>query len=1117
MEALATCGGKKENICYTSKSACKFVGGPISAGKKALPTYSAKEAPLRRCEPEECCARSTSSGDTCKISDCCAGGKASVPKDNCCVAVPPARYVGPKKSCCHDKEADLGSNGCCSEGLGLCTGGKTSLPTDDCCVTEKAAACDRDSKNMCFDDKEVSRTGNSNYNDHERAGNHHSDERTRSSYGACEAHLEQAFQRYSKYLELGLCICRSALDRLDGCCGKLRTNPLEGTLSVESRGSSSSVITHPAPALGRITKRSGKRYCGMDHAAQNSKILPRESPCSLDDIKITSEAPRKPLPSKTRLTDVEGDAAREHIVLSVSGMTCTGCARKVINVLENVDAVSAAKVTFVTGIAEFDFDQKSANLRDIIDRIQKETGFKFSQLVSTLQILDLLVDSSAAHGALEALYDLCESVERISKNTYRVSYDPASVGARTILSSAPGVCLALPGGDGQSTDGRRRLIRMGLATAWAALTTIPILVLAWSNLSLPDSTRSILELVLGTFVQAIAVPEFYAGALKSLIYSKVLEMDMLVVVSITAAYGYSVVAFALNHAGYSMQEGAFFETSSLLITLVLLGRLIAAVAKVRAVSAVSVRSLQAEKAILLDSSLGNTTEIDARLLQLGDVFIVPAHGTVPTDGEVIQGASAVDESMLTGESIPVPKTVGDQLIAGTTNGPGRLTVRLTRLPGKNSITDIAGLVENALASKPHIQDLADKIASYFIPAVITVSSIVFGIWVTVALKLRGENGGGAVGLSITYGIAVLAVSCPCALGLAVPMVLIIAGGVAARQGVIIKQADAIERGYKVTDVIFDKTGTITSRELEVVHSRRLHNAEHAEDEINSVIRTLVQDNHHPVSLAVAADLEKTRRKPCTVESLESVPGSGLQGLWDGHIVRAGSPFWLGIEDQPEIQALLDQGMTVLCVTVDAALVAVFGLKCSIRREAAEVIADLHNRGLTCHIVSGDAPKAVEDVAEAVAIPISNIASRHSPAQKQEYVQALMASKKVVLFCGDGTNDAVAVAQADVGVQIGVVSAVTRQTADVVLLGGLEPLPALLTLSKRSFHRITFNFVWSAVYNLFAILLAGGAFVKVRIPPAYAGLGEIVSVLPVILAALTLTRAKFTKPTPPGAS
>jgi Cu2+-exporting ATPase len=375
------------------------------------------------------------------------------------------------------------------------------------------------------------------------------------------------------------------------------------------------------------------------------------------------------------------------------------------------------------------------------------------------------------------------------------------------------------------------------------------------------------------------------------------------------------------------------------------------------------------------------------------------------------------------------------------------------------------------------------------------------------MKLRGENGGGAVGVAITYGIAVLAISCPCALGLAVPMVLVIAGGVAAKSGIIIKQADAIERGYRVTDVVFDKTGTLTEGDLAVVHSDVFEQEELSAAEILAITKALTKDNMHPVSLAVANRDDVAAAHAMEVDSVASVPGAGIQCTWRGSTVKAGNPYWVGIENRRDIIELMDRGMTLLCVTLDSTLLATFGVKSTIRDEAKSVVEHLNRNKIQCHIVSGDGPQVVEDVAQMVGIPSSNIASRRNPAEKQEYVQALMSNGRVVLFCGDGTNDAVAVAQANVGVQIGTTSEITRAGADVVLLGGLEGVPALLELSRRSFRRIAFNFAWSAIYNLFAILLAAGAFVKVRIPPAYAGLGEVVSVLPVVVVALSLARRK----------
>jgi P-type E1-E2 ATPase len=349
---------------------------------------------------------------------------------------------------------------------------------------------------------------------------------------------------------------------------------------------------------------------------------------------------------------------------------------------------------------------------------------------------------------------------------------------------------------------------MACYTVVAAALTIPVVVLNWAPNPVPAQTRGIISLVLATCVQPIAVPEFYSQAMKSLIFSRVIEMDMLVVISITAAYTYSVVAFALTETGVELEQEAFFETSTLLITLVLFGRLIAAIARVRAIRAVSLRSLQVDTSMLLGPH-DQISEIDSRLLHFADTIVVPAHARTVTDGIVVAGESAVDESVLTGEAIPVAKQHGNIVIAGTINCEGVLHVRITRLPGANSVSDIAKSVENALAAKPRVQDLADRVASWFVPSVLAIAVVVFTIWIVVTLKVRGENGGGAVGTAITYAIAVLAISCPCGLGLAVPMVLVIATGVAARRGVVIKAADATERGFKVTDVVFDKTGTLT--------------------------------------------------------------------------------------------------------------------------------------------------------------------------------------------------------------------------------------------------------------------------------------------------------------------
>ncbi|OQV00596.1 hypothetical protein CLAIMM_06074 [Cladophialophora immunda] len=1141
IQCRARCGTQRENVLLVAPDGCpdkccEDAGDSITVDRQTEPKSIL-------CDREDACStrhtKTRRSRDIVPEELAPCGSKKHT---KACSGVAPTRTT-----CCDERKENSSmstkdNNSCGSgsqNGIGTeedtCCADKSVLPIpaqkSDLCCGKKEDTCCRENEDTCCGENEdscgaekeeslIARVPNDGCEYGSCCGNtttsieaKHSSaavcgaKQQKTAVRACVHHLQKAFAEYSSYIEKGRCICRSVLDRLDTCCEEV----IPKKAITGSQPSSIAKSTALASAQNLPIRRQASAACRescCDKTTTRNKTGEHEDrlSCSLDEVEISTPWPEKTTNTRAKEVDIEDAAAREHVLLSVAGMTCTGCSRKVSNVLKNIDGVSSIKATFVTAVVEFDLNTAVTNLEQLIPRVEKETGFKFSKITSNFQALDLRIDPVTATRASEELRAMAVSVEQLNKDTFHITYDPTVIGARTLFSTIRGASLCPPQNDAKLADGRRRLVKMAWFTALAAALTIPVVVLAWADTPVPYATRSVVSLVLATLVQALAIPEFYAGAMKSLIYSRVLEMDMLIVISITAAYVYSVVAFSLTHAGFTLEIGEFFETSSLLITLVLLGRLVAAIAKVKAVSAVSLRSLQAEKAFLVESP-GETIEIDSRLLQFGDEFVVPAHSRVVTDGYVIHGQSSVDESMITGESVPVPKATGDGIIAGTVNGPSPLTIRLTRLPGKNSITDIVNMVENALASKPRIQDLADKVASYFIPVVISIALVTFAIWMAIAVKVRGKDIGGALGLAITYGIAVLAISCPCALGLAVPMVLVIAGGVAAKSGVIVKQADAIEKSYKVTDVVFDKTGTLTEGDLALVHEQVFPHPSASVTEAFALTKALTKDIQHPVSLAVASHIQGEIPVLTDLEHIESIPGSGLRATWKNSSVKAGNPYWLKVEDQPEVAALIDKGMTLFCVTLDHKLLAAFGLKSSLRDEASAVIANLQRRNIKCHIVSGDSPKVVEDVATTLGIPISNTAARRSPGDKQQYVKTLMSSGRVVLFCGDGTNDAVAVAQADVGVQIGTASDVTRATSDVVLLNGLDGVIALLDTSKRCFHRIIFNFSWSALYNLFAILLAGGAFVHVRIPPAYAGLGEIVSVFPVIAVALTLLRGR----------
>ncbi|GAW26316.1 putative cation transport ATPase [Rosellinia necatrix] len=787
-------------------------------------------------------------------------------------------------------------------------------------------------------------------------------------------------------------------------------------------------------------------------------------------------------------------------------MTCNGCSD---NLFRNLAANGAQniRINYLQGHADFTIDY-GQDLTAILAKIQEATGFQITKMGSNESITILTSGLKNSTALTQVELDGVKEVTILGKNTVRIQYNPTIIGARELFHKIGNlsVGLAPPQDDRQLASGRKRFITLLIQTTASFALTIPILVLTWGNTHVEEHTEAIIALVLGTLVQLLAVPVFYKPALQSLIKHGVLELDMLVVVAITAAFIYSIVAFGYLMSGRPLETGAFFETSSLLISLIMLGRLVASYARIRAVAAVSVRSLQVGTAIVVED--GVDREIDSRLLQFGDIFKVTPHSRIPTDGVVISGVSEVDESLVTGESIPITKQPGASLIAGTTNGSGTLIVRLTRLPGKNTITDIAKLVEDASNLKPRVQETADKVASWFLPTVLTIAAVVFVIWVVVGVKLRNQTGGQSVANAITYAVAVLAVSCPCGIGLAVPLVLVIANGIAARGGVIVKSAECTERSRKITDAVFDKTGTLTETDLDVLAEDFFNN-----DPANAraITMALIGDSQHPVSTAIAKHLGPDIQPSPLVTDMQSIPGAGIEAFMSGDRLRAGNANWTGSEALPEVCKMLDDGMSILMVTRDSIPIASYGLRTRLRIDAVATVAKLRDAGISVHLVSGDHNKAVQAVAAAVGIDRANVYSQQKPQEKQVYVATLMAQPgKVVMFCGDGTNDAVAVAQADIGVQLSdtISSEVTRSAADVVLLSGLSGIPFLIEVSHAAFTRIAFNFIWSAIYNVFSILLAAGAFVRIRIAPAYAGAGELVSILPIIITSLTMLLLKL---------
>ncbi|CDO69787.1 hypothetical protein BN946_scf184766.g32 [Trametes cinnabarina] len=894
---------------------------------------------------------------------------------------------------------------------------------------------------------------------------------------ACGEHRYIARSRYNETLSAFGCVCKALLARgMKSCCSS---------------------------PLGRSGKAAARPSSGRQSARLSSD---KNGRADEDGAKHEHVA-----------IDIQEDLtgrAREHAVLAIKGMTCTGCENKLIRTLKGISTIFNVKTSLVLCRAEFDFDNSATDLASLVAIIEMRSGFS-AEVVKTesTQDLSLMVSPSLLDKMLSLPYPAgVERMTRSGKGRVALVYDPMVIGARNVLDfyQAFSPTLAPDAQDPAITAGTAHIRSLVLRTALSIVLTIPVLVMTWAPLPPHPRAYAIASLVLATIVQTVITGPFYVSSFKSLAFSRLVETELLIVLSTTTAYIYSVVAFAFEMLGRPLATGQFFETSTLLVTLIMVGQVVSAVARQRAIEAISIRSLQERNARIVLPD-GHEQDIDARLLHYDDQFKVLPDSVIITDGLVISGTSTVDESMMTGESRPVEKAAGSLVIAGTHNGSSTLIVKVIRLPGENTISDIANMVDDARFSRAKVQEAVDWICGWFVPVVLMLAIITFVVWLAVGIAVRKQPSGEAAVTALTYAISVLAISCPCAIGLAVPMVILIAGGVGAKLGLIFKAATTIEQARKVTHVVLDKTGTVTQGRLSVV-SRFVDDS--VGFNVSVVVSALVASSRHPVSQAVSAcfDADSSADTDANVGNVEVVVGKGVQGTLLGQSLRGGSAAWLGIESHPVIQPLLSQGLTTFCVVHGDRVIAAFGLSDTIRPEAHSVLNSLAARNIRVSMLSGDHPSAVYRAAAELGIAADRVRASCLPADKQAYIKELAAQGETVLFCGDGTNDAIALAQAAIGVHLhtdGASGVAASTAADVVLTHpSLTGILTLLELSDAVARRIALNFAWSFVYNLVAILLAAGAFVHARVPPAYAGLGEIVSVLPVVLVAVQL---KWFKP------
>jgi P-type Cu+ transporter len=736
----------------------------------------------------------------------------------------------------------------------------------------------------------------------------------------------------------------------------------------------------------------------------------------------------------------------------VEGMTCASCVNRITRFLRKVDGVKDANVNLATESATIRFDPARATVARLAEAVE-------------------------AAGYVARADRIAADEVQTPEPTF-ADRNLADVRVRLIVATL----LTLP-------------ILLGLAR----MTVAPGLPVLFAN--------PWLQLALATPVQFYAGWPFYRGAANALRH-RTADMNTLVAVGTSAAYGYSIAAIAFPGffqaagIGTDGQLPLYFDTASAIITLILLGRFLEARARSHTSDAIrKLIGLTPRTAHVMRAG----TELDIPIDQvvLGDLVLVRPGDKIPVDGLIHQGRSSVDESMITGESMPVGKHPGDEVIGGTLNGTGSFTYEATRVGADTVLAQIVRLVRDAQGSRAPIQRLADAVTGVFVPVVLGIAAITFVVWF-----LFGPTP--AFNLALVNTIAVLIIACPCALGLATPTSIMVGTGKGAENGILFRNAEALERLYKVRVVVLDKTGTLTKGKPQVTDIVRATGAP-GEDELLVLVAAAERGSEHPLGEAIVRHVREERHlELLEAGGFEAAVGQGVRAVINGREVVVGRPAFAGVDGGPLAAAaerLAAEGKTPVAVAVDGRSTAVIGIADTLKSGSVAAVAELHRLGLTVIMLTGDNPTTARAIAAQAGI--DRVLADVRPDAKATEVRTLQAEGQPVAMVGDGINDAPALASADVGVAIGTGTDIAIESAAVTLMSGdLRSLVTAIALSHSTMRNIKQNLFWAFAYNVILIPVAMGAlypFTGILLDPILAAAAMALSSVTVVSNALRLRR------------
>jgi Cu+-exporting ATPase len=793
------------------------------------------------------------------------------------------------------------------------------------------------------------------------------------------------------------------------------------------------------------------------------------------------------------------DASACAVTLPVRGMTCAACSTRLERVLAKVPGVSQAAVNLAGEQATIRFDKTQVTPLRLAEAV---AGAGFSVPSDTIELSIGGMTCASCSARLERVLGKVPGVVKAEVN---LATERARVEALKGVVGAAGLIAAVQGAgftaqvvvnstdqiDQEEADRAARSRRELVMFALSALFTLPLIGQMIADLSVPGGWMFSpwVQLALATPVQFWIGWRFYEGAWKSL-KSGAGNMDVLVALGTSAAYGLSAWMTVFGHG----HEPLYFEGAAVVITLVLLGKWLETRAKHSAGAAIrALMHLRPEIARV--EREGAVIEVPADAVIPGEIVAIRPGERAPVDGVVADGLSQMDESHLTGESLPVAKQPGDPVTAGAINGEGLLRVRATAVGADSTISRIIRLVEGAQASKAPVQRLVDRISAIFVPAVVAIAAVTFLGWWLVA---------GSPSTAFVAAVSVLVIACPCALGLATPTAIMVGTGVAARHGILIKDAEALERAHHAQVVVFDKTGTLTEGRPAVDQIVPAEGADAVD--LLLLAASAQQGSEHPLARAVLQRAEQQQVTLKPVDSFRAIAGRGLEASLGGHALLIGSRRLMDEKDVDlgplvgRANALEAAGRTLMWVAESGRLLGLIAVTDPVKASAVAAVRGLKAMGIATVMLTGDNRRAAQAVGEAVGI--DRVIAEVLPEDKAAEVERLKAEGRVVAMVGDGVNDAPALAAADIGIAMGTGTDIAMHTAGITLMRG-DPalLPGALSISRATYRKIRQNLFWAFIYNIVAIPASALGLLS----PVIAGAAMAFSSVSVVSNSLLLRR------------